>query len=252
MHSPKLCIKLCPQFCTRIWLTLILLLLIPASANASAVLASGAGYRSLVDALTEAYTAETGHNIERVYGNMARVTTQAKISGAVDMVLGDATFLTKAKLDFAHTTLVGMGRLAIAFPSGSNYSSAENLLSASVTRIAIPDTARAIYGKAALQYLKSTKTYDRVQDKLLIVSTVPQAASYVLAHEVDYAFINLTHAKKLGKALGGYALADEAAYSPIRIILGQIKDAPHQDECAAFMNFLTTPKARNIISTHGL
>ncbi len=76
-------------------LLLLILLAVPAAAQAKIVIASGAGYRSLVDKLTATYTAQSGNEIERVYGNMARVTAQARNSGSVDLVLGDKSFWRK-------------------------------------------------------------------------------------------------------------------------------------------------------------
>lgn len=90
-------------------LLLLILLAVPAAAQAKIVIASGAGYRSLVDKLTATYTDQTGNEVERVYGNMARVTAQARNSGSVDLVLGDKSFLEKSKLDCCATQKVGRG-----------------------------------------------------------------------------------------------------------------------------------------------
>ncbi|WP_235727749.1 molybdate ABC transporter substrate-binding protein [Maridesulfovibrio frigidus] len=224
----------------------------PISAQAKVVLASGAGYRSLVDDLSDSYTKDTGNKVERIYGNMARVTAQARISGAVDMVLGDKDFLEKATLSAKTTQPVGTGKLVVAYPIGASYQNESDLLSKSITRIAIPDTQKAIYGKAAMQYLRGKGLYNKVESKLLIVGTVPQAASYVIAGEVDYALINLTHAQKISKSIGGYALIDQKDYSPIRIVIWQMNNAANEKECADFMAFLKSDKARKIIARHGM
>lgn len=72
-----------------------LLLALPAQAGAtdSVVLAAGAGYKKMVNALYEAYRTKTGAQIDLTYGNMGKVTTLAKESGKVDIVLGDARLL---------------------------------------------------------------------------------------------------------------------------------------------------------------
>lgn len=233
-------------------LIFILAICIPASAQAKIIIASGAGYRSLVDDLAAAYTAETNNQVERIYGNMARVTAQARNSGSVDMVLGDKSFLDKAKLDYNEMQKVGKGRLVIAYPKGKSFSGVNDLLASGVSRIALPDTKRAIYGKAALQYLHNKNVFKEVEPKLLMVATVPQSASYVVAGEVDYAFINQTHARKIAKAIGGYVAVDESAYSPILIIIEQMKQSANPDECAAFMTFLKSATAEKIVAAHGM
>ncbi|TIH12520.1 molybdate ABC transporter substrate-binding protein [Marinifilum sp. JC120] len=233
-------------------LLLFILLSVPVAAQAKIVIASGAGYRALVDNLTEEYTAKTGNEVERVYGNMARVTAQAKNSGTVDLVLGDKSFLDRAKLDCCATQKVGRGRLVIAYPKGKDFTGAENLVSESTTRIALPDTKRAIYGKAAMQYLRNKGLVAKLEPKLLMVATVPQSASYVVAGEVDYAFINLTHARKIKDSIGGFVAVDESAYSPISIIIEQMSNSAHAAECTAFMDFLKSDAARKIVAAHGM
>lgn len=231
---------------------LLILLCLPAAAQAKVVIASGAGYRALVDKLTTAYTAKTGNEVERIYGNMARVTAQAKNSGTVDLVLGDKSFLDKSGLDCCATQRVGRGRLVLAYPKGKSYADPKDLLSSNISRIALPDTKRAIYGKAALQYLKNKGVFDKVESKLLMVATVPQSASYVVAGEVDYAFINLTHARKIKGSIGGFKVVDESAYSPISIIIEQMSNSAHGPECKKFMEFLNSDTARKIVVAQGM
>ncbi|ACS78370.1 molybdate ABC transporter substrate-binding protein [Maridesulfovibrio salexigens] len=233
-------------------LLLLILLAVPAAAQAKIVIASGAGYRSLVDKLTATYTAQSGNEVERVYGNMARVTAQARNSGSVDLVLGDKSFLEKADLDCCATQKVGRGRLVIAYPKGKSFNGSDDLLSKDVSRIALPDTKRAIYGKAAQQYLKNKKIFASLEPKLLMVATVPQSASYVVAGEVDYAFINLTHARKIKDSIGGFVIVDETTYSPISIIVEQMSNSEHTAECTAFMDFLKSEEARKIVAAHGM
>ncbi len=233
-------------------LLLLFLLAAPAAAQAKIVIASGAGYRSLVDELSDTFTKETGNKIELVYGNMARVTAQARNSGSVDLVIGDKSFLDKASLEYTTIQKIGRGRLVIAYPKGKNFSTPEDLLAADISRISLPDTKRAIYGKAALQYLRNKDLFTKLEPKLLVVATVPQSASYVIAGEVDYAFINLTHARKINDSIGGFVPVDESAYTPIAIIAEQMKSSTHPQECREFMKFLNSKEARKIVTAHGM
>lgn len=230
----------------------LVLLALPAAAKAKIVIASGAGYSSLVNELVATYESQTNNEIELVYGNMSRVTTQAKNSNSVDMILGDKSFLDKAKLNCCATQRIGRGRLVLAYPRGKNFSGSEDLLCADISRIALPDTKRAIYGKAALQYLHNKGLYEKLKPKLLVVATVPQSASYVVAGEVDYALINLTHARKIKQSIGGFIVVDETAYSPISIIIEQLACSLHTVECAQFMRFLESAAARKIVVAHGM
>lgn len=232
----------------------------PTQSIAGIVLASGAGYRAIVDGLADRYEQKTGNTIERIYGNMARVITQSRVSGAVDLVMGDAVFLDKSELPFTAVVDVGKGKLVAAYAKnksiihqyGASTDPATILLSPKVTRIALPDKDKAIYGKAALQYLQNQGLYEKVESKLLMVTTVPQAASYVISGEVDVALINLIHARKIEKRIGGFTMLDENSYSPIRVVIGLLSTGKRSVQCDDFLRFVQTDEAKGIIENRGM
>ena len=117
-------------------------------------IASGAGYKTLVDELCGSFQEESGIKVDKIYGNMGQVTSQAKISGLVDFVIGDKDFFTTAGLPFDNEYLIGRGKLVLAFSKGNGPVSLERLSSGGSVRIAQPDPSRAIYGKAAPSILK--------------------------------------------------------------------------------------------------
>ncbi len=229
-----------------------LLFILPSNSLANIILASGAGYRSVVDPLAERFEKLTGISVERIYGNMARVTTQAKTAGTVDLVLGEASFLAKAELPFISTTQLGFGRLVAIYPKGQSISGTDDFLDPKIERIAIPEPEKAVYGKAAIQYLKNTGLYDQIKPKLFIVATVPQAASYVLSGEVDAALINMTHATKIKENIGGSYELDSALYSPIDIILGRMQNSSTNEDCTKFLAFVQSDEAKQLLADHGL
>jgi molybdate transport system substrate-binding protein len=229
---------------------LIIAVLATAAAAESLVLASGAGYKKMVNALNDAYTQKTGQTLDLIYGNMGRVTTLAKESGKVDIVLGDENFLVKAGLPIATRQKLGRGKLVLAFAKSSQFSKLEDLDKAG--RIAMPDTKKAIYGKAAREFLQSTGRLPAIQPRLIEVATIPQVFSYLTTNEVDMGFLNLTHALNVKDKLGGFIVLDENAYSPIYIIAGVLDDCTDMDQAKSFLNFLQTPEAKKIIAQNGL
>ena len=216
------------------------------------VLASGGGYKKIVNTLVAAYTAKTGRSVDRMYGNMSRVTALGRTSGNVDVVLGALDFLTGAKLKMTRLYPLGRGRLVIAWAGGKSFHSPEDLCDVSITRIAVPDMHQAIYGKAAREYLHAAGVYDQIREKIVEVSTVPQVFSYLAANEVDMGFLNLTHALNVADKLTGYEPVDEKMYAPIAIVLAQLYNAPHSAAAADFYTFLATDEAKKIIAANGL
>lgn len=237
----------------RFVVALAILLSLPVFASADPlVLASGAGYKKLVNKLVKIYTEKSGDKVDLIYGNMARVTAQAKISGKVDLVLGADWFLARSGIDFAELHRLGQGRLVVAWSAGNNFESYRDMQADSVKRIAMPDSKRAIYGKAALEYLKSTGLYSKVKDKLVEVATIPQVSSYVIANEVDMGFINMTHAQQIKDKLAGYAPAEEDKYAEITIQVGKLSGAVNSEAADRFISFLETGEAGKMIKAHGL
>jgi molybdate transport system substrate-binding protein len=218
----------------------------------NAVVAAGAGYKKMVNALAAAYTEQTGRQIDLIYGNMGRVTTLAKESGQVDLVLGDEAFLKSSLLVFLETHELGRGKLVLAFPVNSRFSSVAALDDASATRIAMPDPVKAIYGKAAREFLEYSGRTPAITPRLLEVSTIPQVFSYLVAGEVDMGFLNLSYVLDVADKLGGYVAVDESAYSPISIIVGTLQGGANGEAARDFMAFLRTPEAKAIVIKHGL
>lgn len=216
------------------------------------VIASGAGYKKMVNALSAAYTEQTGSSVDLIFGNMARVTMLAKQGDKVGLVLGDARFLKKAQLPMTAMQELGRGKLVLAFSKLSNAKTVADLDNSKTKRIALPDGKKAIYGKAAREFLFSSGRLPNIQPKLVEVSTVPQVFSYIATNEVDMGFINLTHALNVAEKLGGYVVLDEALYSPISIVVGVLNNPAQKSEQQAFLKFLNTPQAQAIIHNHGL
>lgn len=218
----------------------------------SLTVASGAGYRALVDELSEMFTTETGIKVERIYGNMGVVTTQARNSGVVDIVIGDKSFFDGVKLPFASEFILGRGRLVLAVAKGVGAPSLDLIDSPTVKRIAFPDAKVAIYGIAATEYLKNSGKRDEVEGKLVQVGTVPQVSAYLMSGEVDLGFINRTDAMAIETKIAGFVEVPEKMYSPIYIVARILPGAPSADAALRFGRFLEKPEVRAVVEKHGL
>lgn len=229
---------------------LLLFLAFPAFAQDSLLIASGAGYKPVVEALAKTYAEQTGTAVERIYGNMAEIMSQAKNSGKVDLIIGEESFLRNASMPLAEFTRLGQGRMVLAWPKGKT--APEDLKNKSVQRIAVPDAERAIYGKAAMEYLNHQNVYEKIKSKLLVVGTVPQVFTYLSTGEVDVGFLNLTQALAGKNQLGGFTELDPATYSPIHIACFKLRTSLHQDIAADFLNFLQADQTQNLLHEAGL
>jgi len=230
---------------------LVLVLAAPALAQTLTV-AAGAGYKKPVTELAGAFDAKNGGKTELIFGNMGQVTTQAKTSGAVDIVVGEKSFLARSGLPVDAATPLGRGVLVLAWPKGKGLAAPADIAKPQVTRLAMPDPAKAIYGKAAAEYLERSGQNTAVAGKLLVVGTVPQVTAYLQSGEVDAGFLNRTDALGAAGSIGGFLEIDPSLYAPIEIVAIEVPKAKSAARAKAFAAFLASPEARAIIGRHGL
>ena len=225
---------------------------LPLQAEETLNIASGAGYKRLVEQVCTAFTAKTGIQVQQVFGNMGQVVPQVKEGGNFDFILGDKSHLESTDLAFAGEYVLGKGRLVAVVAKGSAITSLDQLNDPSVSRIAIADSKKAIYGHAATEYLTRKGLWEKIQPKLLVVGTVPQVSAYVISGEVDIGFINQTEAMALEHKIGQLLPVDESLYSPILIVAKRLQQSPHAKAADAFIAYLQTDEARDLIKQHGL
>lgn len=244
---------------------LLALFLVPAAwAGDALTIAAGAGYKELVKSLSEAFAGESGVTPQQIFGNMGQITAQAEQSGVVDLVIGDKSYLDNTKLPFAGEQLIGKGKLILAVAKGVELKGLADITSvtkdnaaailgdAAITRIALPDKKKAIYGRAATQFLESVGLADAVASKLLMVGTVPQVSAYVVSGEVDLGFVNLTDALVIEPKAAKILPVEEDLYKPIRIVAKPLEGSPNADMVAKFVTFLQSDKATAIATRQGL
>jgi len=237
----------------RLFTLLLMLSLYGSAFGESLLIAAGAGYKRPVAELAEAYEKKTGNKVEQIYGHMAGVVTQARQSGKVALIFGDLSYLEKVEgLSFSAFLPVGNGKLVVGWPTGKTLKSALDLADPRFARIAIPDPKAAIYGIAAMEFVRSANIEAAVKDRLQIVSTVPQVSAYLITGEIDAGLFNLTEALAIKDKIGGYVDVDQKYYSPIRIVAGVVKGFEDQGAVKALNDFLKTNEARSVLAKYGL
>lgn len=221
------------------------------AAAADLTIVAGGGYKKPMQTLIAHYQKTTGKQVNASYSNMRQILAQAKASSKIALVVGDKRFLSKTDLFNTYQPL-GEGKLVIAWANGSPpIKKASDLNNSLISRVAMPHAKKAIYGRAASEWLKSKKLNARLQDVLMQASTIPQVSSYLVAREIDVGFINLTDAIGLGDRIGGYTSLNDG-YSKIEIVAGMVKGYENNTELKAFQTFLASKQAKEIFEMYGL
>lgn len=230
----------------------LLLALIASSLMLSASglkIGAGAGYKKPLMEIIKEYEKEGG-KVEAMFGHLKQITTQATQTD-IALILGDKKFLSNTKeLNFKDYLALGEGELVVVFAKGKSLSSVNDLTNDYIKKITIPDPSNAIYGIAGTEFLRNSKLEDLIKDKLLVVSTVPQAMTYILTNEVDAGFVNLSEALANKDNIGGFIKVDKKLYTPIEIVVGKLDSC--DKECEKFLQFLTTKTSKDIFEKYGL
>ncbi|MBK1722030.1 molybdate ABC transporter substrate-binding protein [Thiocystis violacea] len=232
-------------------LLILCCLLAPVAAIADSLLiAAGAGYKKPLTEVYAAFTQDSGIQVQAAFGNMRQVIAQTRDSDRVDLVVGEQGLLTETGL-FTRFTPLGRGRLVLAY-AHTRLSGYQTLADTEVERIALPDPKKAIYGRAATQFLERSGLMPQVREKLMTVATVPQVSAYLIAGTVDAGFINITDALGIQDKIAGFEELPSALYDPPIIALAYPTARPASEAATAFAEFLGTQKAKAIFAKYGL
>jgi len=214
-------------------------------------IAGGAGYKKPIMEVVKLYEKQTGEKLEPIFGNMKQVSTQAQNTD-IAVVIGDKKYLLKRSgLPFKQYHFLGKGYVVVGYAKGITLSSIDELKSDKIQKLAMPQPKKAIYGRGGEEFLKNSKLYDKVKDKLYVVATVPQVANYVMTGEVEAGIMNLTAALAFKNKIGGYIKVDESLYSPIQIVAGELPTCK-DSTCKNFIDFLSKDEVKKIFKKYGM
>jgi molybdate transport system substrate-binding protein len=223
--------------------------------------AVAANLKDAADALAQAFQAEhPGVEVKLSVGASGTFFAQIQNGAPFDVFLSaDREYPAKvveAKLGAAADEHVyAIGKLVAWLPPGSKVPLAAKGLAAladpSVRRIAIANPAVAPFGRASEAAFKAAGVYESVKDKLVLGTSVAQAAQFATTGAADVALLpySLTFGKEL--AAGRSIPVPENLYPRMEqsgIVLAGSKEPAL---ARAFMTFLTGEKGRAILTKFG-
>jgi molybdate transport system substrate-binding protein len=155
----------------------------------------------------------------------------------------------------ADERVYAFGKLVAWRPAGSNLDLEGRGLAAladpAVKRIAIANPAVAPFGRATEAALKTAGVYDAVKEKLVLGTSVGQAAQFATTGAADVAFLprSLTFGKEL--ADGRIYAVPEALYPRIEQSGVVLAAASEPALARAFLAFITGEQGRAILAKYG-
>jgi molybdate transport system substrate-binding protein len=244
--------------------TAALLLALPALADAprkTITVAAAANLKTAAEELKKGFEAEQpGAEVTLTLGASGAFFAQIQNGAPFDLFLSaDREFPAKvieARLgSVADEKVYAFGKLVAWLPPGSTLDLEKQglkaLVSPDVKKIAIANPAVAPFGRATEAAFKAAGVADAVKEKLVLGTSVAQAAQFATTGAADVAFLplSLTFGKEL--AAGKVYAVPEALYPKIEqsgIVLTGSKEPAL---ARAFLAFITGEKGRAILAKYG-
>ena len=126
--------------------------------------------------------------------------------------------------------------------------SAIDFLDSKYEKIAIANPETAPYGKAAVEYLKKTGVYEKIQSKLVFAESIGQVNHFIESQVVDFGFT--TSSVVAGKKENWMEI-DQKYYSPIRQGMCQLINAKNDKVSERLIKFMQSDNAKKILIKYG-
>ena len=199
--------------------------------------------------LSKAFYNKTNIRIVPIIGSSGKLTAQIERGAPYDVFLS-ANMKYPEYLYIHHKTLTkpkvyARGKLVLFARDGiKNF---DDIFNARKIAIANPQTAP--YGKATVEYLKNTHTYNKLKSKFVIAPNISTTFSYAMkvtnygfvARSLLFKFPNLNNKNH-------FIDLDEKLYSPIKQGVVLISNKP---EAQKFYQFLFSDTAKRIFLKYG-
>ena len=211
----------------------------------TALVAVASNFAKVAALLQPVFEAETGYRITLSSGSTGQLFAQVLTGAPYDLFLAADQWrpqrLEEAGLSLARRTYA-RGLLALWRPAGEASEAA--LRSENYAHLAIANPALAPYGRAAKEALEALGLWERLQPRIVIGQNVGQAFALVASGNAQMGLV----AQSFTLGQGESWQVPEALYEPILQDAVLLRDSP---AAAAFMDFLASEKAQEIIHTSG-
>ena len=233
-------------------LLVLLLLLTGCSAQAADRPLLVAAASDLQPAFTELgalYEEQTGRRVTFTFGSSGQLSQQI-VNGAPYEVFAAANasyvddVLAAGRGDAATKRQYALGRLAV-WTSG-RAASLQDLAQPRFRRIAVANPEHAPYGEAAVEALRSSGLYDRLQPRLVYGENVSDTLRLATSGNADAALVALSLATV--QEDGAFTEVPASAHAPLRQALVVTGERP---AARRFADLVTSERGRGVLRRYG-
>jgi molybdate transport system substrate-binding protein len=245
-------------------LALALLLAGPVAAapdHRTVTVGAAANLRAAAEELQRAFEAERpGVEVALTLGASGALCSQIQHGAPFDVFLSadreyPARLIAAGLAARADERIYAFGKLVAWLPAGSTLDLERGGLAAladpAVKRIAIANPAVAPFGRATEAALRAAGVLEAVREKLVLGTSVAQAAQFATTGAADVAFLPLSLTVATALSAGRVVPVPEALYPRIEQSGLVLAGAREPALARAFLAFLTAEKGRAILSKYG-
>jgi molybdate transport system substrate-binding protein len=208
-------------------------------------------------ALAEAYTAETGQQVELVVSSSGKLTAQIREGAPYDLFFSADTKYPQAIYETgggsSSPVTYASGQLVLWSTSKNIQVSIDQLTNNEVKHIAIANPRTAPYGTAAVEVLKQLELFDAVKDKLVYGESISQVNQFIISQAAEMGFTAKSVVLSPNMSdQGNWITIADSLHPPINQAMVVLKnDRGLEKEAEAFAAFVGSEKGLSIMRSFG-
>ena len=215
------------------------------------LIAVATNFSQAASQLAAQFERDTGQTVELVFGSTGKLYAQIVRGAPFDAFLA----ADRERPHLLHKNDLGgppfpfaLGQLVWWAPEGVRED--PDLRSPEISRIAIANPDLAPYGLAAKESLMAAGDWEQVQNKLVMGENIGQTFAMIHSGNADIGLVALSYALSDRNTLSKEVFPAEG-YAPIAQHAILLNTRPHNDTAAAFLEYIKTKEAQEIIVSFG-
>jgi molybdate transport system substrate-binding protein len=232
----------------------IAFLLLAASAGAADLhVAAAANLSNVLPELDSAFERQTQIHVVPSFAATAQLTQQIENGAPFDVFLSadveHIDQLIKSKFVIPDSRAIyARGQLVVWAPRRQDIHSLNDLTKSGIRAIGVARPELAPYGEAAVEALKNSGLWDKLEAKIVYAPSIAIAKQFADTGNTEASFTAL--ALTIGQS-GDRYMVDEKLHKPIDQALGIVAASEERKNARAFTAFLAGPAARDILTRFG-
>lgn len=227
------------------------------SSSDKLLIATAANMQFAMEAISQAFSQESGIAIETIVSSSGKLTAQIKEGAPYDVFVSANMKYPQDLYEHGYTTkqpeVYAFGQLVLWTLKDSLPALVDLKNNTQLRHLAIANPRNAPYGRAAIEVLQHYGLYESWQDKLVYGESIAQTNQFILSEAADLGFTAqsvVLSPNVVGR--GKWLPIDSSNYSPIAQGIVIIKKKNSSTERAQkFYDFLFSKQGKEILSTFG-